>query len=85
MAILHGFGGLVSILRANESRRINGHWRLKMAYGVTEVLLAEAVAVIAIWMGRPEAAVYVYAAGLIYSAILRIAQAFRHTDIVYIQ
>jgi hypothetical protein len=56
-----------------------------MAYGVTGLLLAAAVVAAGVVLGRPEVAAYVYGAGLIYSAILRIAGAFRRTDIVYIQ
>ena len=85
MAALHAFGGLISMLRASESRKIRAQWRLRMASGITELLMAIVISVIAIVFGKPDAAVYVYGAGLVYSAVLRIAQAFRRTDIVYIQ
>ena len=85
LALIHLFTGAVSILRAGESRKIGGHWRLKMAYGVTFVLLAAAVVTAGAALGRPEVAAYVYGAGLIYSAALRMAGAFRRTAIVYIQ
>lgn len=85
LAAIHLFSGAVSVMRANESKKIGGHWRLKMAYGVTGVLLAAAVVTAGAVLRRPEIAAYVYGAGLIYSAALRIAGAFRRTDIVYIQ
>ncbi|MBR0307527.1 MAG: hypothetical protein IJH92_01395 [Mogibacterium sp.] len=85
LAAMHVFAGAVRIMRARESMKIGGHWRLKMAYGVTGLLLAAAVVAAGVVLGRPEVAAYVYGAGLIYSAILRIAGAFRRTDIVYIQ
>ena len=85
IAALHIFSGVVSILRANESRVIGGAWKLKMAYGATNVLLAVAVIVFGVVYGQLRVAVWVYGAGLIYSAILRIASSFRRTEIVYIQ
>ena len=85
LAAMHVFAGAVGIMRARESMKIGGHWRLKMAYGVTSLLLAAAVVISGVALGRPEIAAYVYGAGLIYTAILRIAGAFRRTDIVYIQ
>ena len=85
LAAIHVFAGVVSVLRANEARKIGGHWRLKLAYGITDLMLAAAVVIAGVVFDRPEIAAYVYGAGLIYSAILRIAGAFRRTDIVYIQ
>lgn len=85
LAILGGFGGVVSILRANEARKIKGHWKLKMILGVSELMLAVAITQIAVTFGRVDIAVYVYGASLIYSAVLRIAEAFRHNEIVFIQ
>jgi uncharacterized membrane protein HdeD (DUF308 family) len=85
IALLHSFTGLVSIFRANESRSYGAHWRLKMAYGVTNVLLAIAVIVGSAVFKEPRIVIYIYGAGLMYSAVLRIASAFKRTRIVYIQ
>ena len=85
VALLHIFTGAVSILRANESRRYGARWRMKMAFGVTNVLLAVAVVVGTVVFREPFITVGIYGAGLIYSAVLRIASAFKRTDIVYIQ
>ena len=85
LAVINAFTGAVAVMRASEARKIGGHWRLKMAYGMTDVLLAVGVVVFGVALKRPEVASYVYGAGLIYSAFLRIAGAFRRTDIVYIQ
>lgn len=85
LASLHAFGGLVSILRANESRSYGAHWRLKMAYGVTNVLIAIAVIVGNTVYNEPLVTTYIYGAGLMYTAVLRIITAVRRTKIVYIQ
>lgn len=85
LAILHTFSGIVSIFRANESRSYGAHWKLKMAYGVTNILIAAAVVVGSAVYKQPLVMTYIYGAGLMYSAVLRIASAFKRTNIVYIQ
>lgn len=85
ISALHIFTGAVSALRANESRKIGSSWRLKMAYGITNIALALIVVICGIAFGRLSIAVWVYSIGLIYSSILNIISAFRKTEIVYIQ
>ncbi len=86
LAVLHGFAGVVDILRSRERKKLgNTGWKWALLSGLTNVLIA--VAVLAEGM-NPESGpvvVYLYAAGLIYSACIRIAGAFRKTEIVYIQ
>ncbi len=55
--------------------------RLNLAYGIANILLAVACF---FCVHNPALLSYVYAAGLAYSACLRIAQAFRKTAIVYV-
>ena len=85
ISLLHVFTGAVSGLRANESRKIGAPWRLKMAYGITNVLLAIAVVISGIVSSQIRVAVWIYSIGIIYSSILRLITAFRKTEIVYIQ
>ena len=85
IALLHTFSGLISVLRANESRKIGAQWKLKMAYGITYILLAAAVVICGVAFNQLRVAVWVYSIGLIYSSILRVITAFRKTEIVYIQ
>lgn len=83
MRFINNEARAVSMLRANESRRYGARWRMKMAFGVTNVLLAIAVVVGSVVFREPLITVGIYGAGLIYSAVLRIASAFKRTDIVY--
>ena len=85
ISALHIFTGAVSALRANESRKIGSSWRLKMAYGITNILLALIIVICGIAFGRLRIAVWVYSIGLIYSSVLSIISSCRHTEIVYIQ
>ena len=85
ISLLHIFTGMVSALRANESRKIGSSWRLKMAFGITNILLALIVMICGIAFGRLRIAVWAYSIGLIYSSVLSIISSCKHTEIVYIQ
>ena len=79
----HGFGGVIDILRTLEAKRLESpSWKLNMSQGIVNL----AVAVLCIFfLNMTKVLVYLYCAGLIYSAIVRIISAFRKTAIVYIQ
>ena len=81
LLIVHLFSGVVDVMRAMEARRMESRWRLNLAYGIANILLALSCG---LCFQNPTLLTYVYAAGLAYSACLRIAQAFRKTAIVYI-
>lgn len=81
LLIAHVFSGAVDVMRAMEARRMRSPWRLKLANGLANILLAAACF---FCFHNSTLLSYVYAAGLAYSAILQIAQAFRKTAIVYI-
>ena len=86
IAAVSGFTGLVSVLRAREEKAGGSpRWKGKMLYGMVFVVGAAAVLVCGFVLKMPAMAVYVYAAGLICTAINRILSAFRRTAIVYIQ
>lgn len=82
LLVIHVFSGIVEILRAMEAKRYGGAWKLKFFHG----LLNLAIVILCVtFFNRPETAVYVYASGLVYSAILRVITAFRRTAVVSIQ
>ena len=85
VAGMHAFSGLIDVLRAREAKAVGASWRFTTAFGVTNILMAVMVIVSGIFMNEQRVAIYVYAAGLLYSAILRIASALRRTAIIYIQ
>ena len=64
-----------------EAKRTGGRWKLNLADGLSNILLAFACA---FSFRSITLLVFVYAAGLFYSACLRMAQAFRKTAIAYI-
>ena len=82
LIVIHAFAGAVEILRAREAAKYGGSWKLKMFHGIVDLVLA---LICIIFIRQQGIAVIIFAAGLIYSAILRIVSAFRKTRIIYIQ
>ena len=86
IAVLSAFTGLLAVLKARESMKLGSpHWKGSMLYGVLNILVAATVIYFGSVDYQPHIATLMFAAGLIYSAILKIASAFRKTAIVYIQ
>ena len=86
LAFLHAFNGVIALMRAREARGLGApQWKFTLLHGITDVAIAAALLFTGFSMRRPDITVYVYAAGLFYSAILRMISAFRRTAIVYIQ
>ena len=82
LVAMHGFSGVVEILRAMEARNTGASWRLKMSHGIIDFAMAM---ICIIWLKQPNVTVIIYSVGLLYSAILRIISACRKTKLVYIQ
>ena len=86
IAVMSAFAGVISIMRARESKAVGSpKWKGSMLGGAANIIMAIAVIVCGFVLNMPEAAVYVYGAGLIGSAVGKIASAFKRTAIVYIQ
>ena len=86
IACFTAFTGLLAVLRAREAISVGSpQWKGSMIYGVLNIIFAVTVTVCGFVIYMPQIAVFIYAAGLIYSGILKIASAFRKTAIVYIQ
>jgi uncharacterized membrane protein HdeD (DUF308 family) len=86
LLLFHGFSGAISILRAMEVRRFSsGSWVLNLGAGILNLGIALGAVVCAVVLHSISALAYLYFVGLLYSAMIRIASAFRRTEIVYIQ
>ena len=80
---IHAFSGVVEILRAMEARNsVEGPWKMKFGHGLVNLALAVACL---IFIRRSNTAIMIYSIGLIYSAIIRIFNAFRRTSFILIQ
>ena len=80
---IHAFSGVIEILRAMESKNsVEGPWKMKFGHGLVNLALAVACL---IFIRRSNTAIMIYSIGLIYSAIMRILNAFRRTSFILIQ
>ncbi len=71
---IHAFSGVVEVLRAMEARRaVDGPWMLKFSHGVVNLILAIACL---IFIRRSNTALIIYSIGLMYSAVVRLFDAF---------
>lgn len=83
LALLHAISGVIDILRSRESKRLGGkHWRLKFFEGAFNVLVA---GICLFFINSFEVAVWIYTAGLILNAFIRIGNALRKRTTIYIQ
>lgn len=80
---VHAFSGAVDIMRSMEAKRLDApSWRFSMFSGAVNI----AVAVLCVvFLKSPDMIVYIYTAGLAYSALARMVSALRRTAVVYIQ
>lgn len=79
----HIFTGGIDIMRALESKKLHApHWRFRLTYGIINIAVGF---VCIIFIQNIEVAVFIYSAGLVFSAISRIISAFRRTAVVYVQ
>jgi uncharacterized membrane protein HdeD (DUF308 family) len=79
---IHAFSGAIEMMRASESRRYGGAWRLKLGHSIIDIIMA---LLCIVFLSRLSVAVIIYAIGLMYSSVLRIISACGRTKFVYIQ
>ena len=80
---IHAFSGVVEILRSMEARRtVDGPWKMKFFHGIVNFILAIACL---IFIRRSNTALIIYSLGLMYSAVVRLFDAFGKTTFVVIE
>jgi len=80
LVVLHAFSGIVEILRALEARRtVLGPWKMKFTHGIVDFLLAISCFV---YIKQTHTALIIYSIGLLYSAVMRIANSLRRTTFI---
>lgn len=75
------FSGVVDLLGATESRRIQSSWRFKTFQGVVKILFS---IICLIFMRSGARVVYICAVGFIFSAVMNIANTFRRQQVITI-
>ncbi len=80
---VHAFSGAVEILRAREAKNtVAGPWKMKFFHGAVNIILAIACLV---FIRQSNTALIIYSLGLMYSAAVRLIDAFRKTAFVVIE
>lgn len=80
---IHAFSGGIEILRAMEARKtVAGPWKRKFAHGIVNFILAIACLV---FIRQSNTALIIYSLGLMYSAVIRLFDAFGKTAFVVIE
>ena len=80
---IHAFSGVVEILRAMEARRtVDGPWKIKFSHGIVNFILAIACL---IFIRHSNTALIIYSLGLMYSAVVRLFDAFGKKAFVVIE
>lgn len=83
---IHAFAGGVDILGVIDARSMESpSWRIRLLTGLGNITIAGLCLYFGIFRGSVDSVVYVYSAGLFYSGVLRIIDAFRRSAVVYIQ
>ncbi|MBQ6456142.1 MAG: DUF308 domain-containing protein [Mogibacterium sp.] len=86
LAAVHTFSGVINLLRIKESRSVGSKgWRMHALLGITNFILAWILIAGGFITHSLNTILYIYAGGLVYTAVMRIISAFRRTAIVYIQ
>ena len=80
------FSGVVEVLRGREENSVGTpNWKYRSLYGAANLLIAAAVLIVGLGFRSVVMVIFIYAAGLVYKGISRIASVFRKTAIVFIQ
>lgn len=83
VVVIHLVAGLLGIVRAISNKKDgNTGWKIGLAQGIGNLIL---VVLCLVFIHHVEIPVFIYGAGVIYSAILKIISSFKRTAIVYVQ
>ena len=80
--ISHAFSGVIDVLRVKEAKD-SGYPFSKFTFATGIINLVSAALCI-VFINSERTAVYIFCAGIIYSAITRIISSFRETRIIFI-
>ena len=80
---IHGFSGVVRVLRTLETRRTgSSSWKLKLAHGIIDIAMA---LLCIVFIKHLNITGIIFGIGVMYSAAMRIVTAFRRTALIVIE
>jgi uncharacterized membrane protein HdeD (DUF308 family) len=81
----YAFKGFVDIMRAFEQKKNEAsEWKWKLITGIVSVVVAIIAFVTGFFLRSEWAVVYIFAGGIVYSAIMRIVHTFKKTPVMTI-
>ena len=84
LAFINAFSGVIYILRSFEAKQYEAAWKLNFIHGIVNIIIAIACLVM-LGLSSTQFLVYVYGAGVIYTAFSRLRKTFQKSAIVYVQ
>ena len=86
LLVIHTFYGATDVMVALQAKKLkSSSWRLKMITGLGNIT----VGILAMYFGFTEVTIYkviyIYALGMAYTGVMKMANAFRRTAVPYIQ
>lgn len=83
---IYAFKGIIDVLRAVEEKKLGARtWKFKLITGAVNILVAVFALVCGVILKSSTIMVYIYCGGLLISAAMRIASAFRKDTVPYFQ
>ncbi len=86
LVVVNAIAGVVFMLRARDAKAMEtSAWKADIVSGGVYLLMAVLSAIFGFFTDSINMVVYIYAGGLIITAVVNIASSFRRTKMVYIQ
>ena len=80
---IHGFSGVVRVLRTLETKRTGSHnWKLKLVHGIIDITMA---LLCIVFIKQLNITGIIFGIGVMYSAVMRIVTACRRTALIVIE
>ena len=86
LLVIHSFYGATDIMVALRAKRLKSKsWRIKLLTGIGNLTLGVLAMIFGFTGEDLFRVIYIYALGIAYTGIMRMANAFRRTAVPYIQ
>ena len=80
---IHGFSGVVRVLRTRETRMTgSSNWKLTLVHGLIDIIMA---VLCIVYIKQMDITGIIFGIGVLYSAVMRIVTAFRRTALIVIE
>ena len=86
LLVIHAIYGATDIMVALQARKMRSKsWRIKLFTGIGNLAIGVSAMIFGLTGDDVFTVIYIYALGMAYTGIMRMANAFRRTSVPYIQ